>query len=147
MRRRARHNPLAAVLWANAAAVALLAVALLFRGNGGNTFLPAANAQIPVSGGAGLYLMPAQLANNVWGVYLLDVDRQTLMVYRYDAAGPGDLKFLAVRNVTDDRRLDSFNTSPDPAEMKAVADKQRQTGRLPQPAPADGTNGDAPTPQ
>ena len=139
MRRRARQNRLTRVLWANAVAVALLAATLLWRSDSpGSSWLPSAQAQIPVSGGAGLYLMPAQLANNIWGVYLLDVDRQTLMTYRYDAGGGGDLRFLAARDVTNDRRIGAFNTSPDPLEIKGIADKEQQTGRLPdRPQPAN----------
>ena len=137
MRRRARQNRLVRVLWANAAAVALLGVALLLRtGPSGVNLLPEARAQIPISGGAGLYVMPAQFAGNIWGALLLDVDRQTLMAYQFDAAAK-KLNFMAARDVTADRRLGAYNTVPDPAEIKAIADKEQQTGRLPK-APADG---------
>src|SRR4051812_13288699 len=47
------------------------------RGGG----MPAAPA--PIAGGAGLFLMPAQLAPNQWGCYVMDVDRQTLCAYQY----------------------------------------------------------------
>ena len=131
MRRRDRQSRLTAALWANAAALALIGLALLLR-PGGINLLPQAQAQIPVSGGAGLYLMPAQLANNVFGVYLLDVDRQTMMVYRYEtgAGSSGTLRFLAARSVVNDRRLGQYNTEPKPQDIKAVADAEQQTDRL-----------------
>ena len=144
MRRRARQDRLVRVLWANAAAVALLGVALLVRSGGsGPNLLPEARAQIPVSGGAGLYVMPAQFATNIWGALLLDVDRQTLMAYQFDAAGK-KLNFLAARDVTNDRRLGAYNTVPDPLEIKSIADKQQQTGRLPDAPPAGGAGQTSP---
>lgn len=123
-------------LWANAAAVAFLALVLLGRSGddaGGPAslggFLPKASGQVPIAGGGGLYLMPAQLARDIWGVYLMDTDSQTLMVYQFDAASK-QLGFLAARDFTHDRRLSNYNTFPDPQEIRNIADKEQQTRRL-----------------
>jgi hypothetical protein len=130
-------HPLAGALWANALAMGLIAGALLVRGDGreiGNmpSLTPSAFAQgQPIAGGGGLYLMPAQLASNVWGVYVMDVDRQSLMVYHYDPAGRR-LNFVAARELTHDRMLGNYNTFPDPQEIRNIAEKERQDGRLPQ---------------
>src|SRR5690606_22348054 len=113
-------------LWANAAAIAFLAMVLLGRsGDDGasqdpiGSLMPAAYGQAPIAGGGGLYLMPAQLARDIWGVYLMDTDSQTLMVYQFDAAGKR-LGFLAAREFTHDRRLSNYNTFPDPLEIKNI---------------------------
>ena len=134
MRRPSRHDRLTRALWLNAGAVALLALAVLGR-NGLPSFTQPAQAQVPPIGGAGIYVMPGQIAQNMWGAYVLDTDRQTLLVYRYDPSGGGKLLFLAARDVTADRRLPDYNTFPDPQEMKAIADKAQQKGRLTPPAP------------
>jgi hypothetical protein len=89
-------------------------------------FLPAASAQFPaVAGGGGVYLMPGQLATNAWGVYLLDTDRGTMMVYRYDAGG-NRLQFLAARDVGADRSITDFNTFPPPAEIERLVELERE---------------------
>ena len=143
MRRRVQHDRLTRALWGNAAALALLAVALLAR-SGLPSLTGEAQAQIPPIGGAGIYVMPAQIAQNVWGTYVIDTDRQTLLVYRYDPGGGGDLRFLAARDITADRRLGAYNTTPDPLEIKSIADKAQQKGRLTAPTPpADAADGPA----
>ena len=129
MRRPRRQNRLAPALLANAVALGLIGLALLLRGGDVPSFTPAASAQSGIAGSGGLYVVPGQLANNVHGVYLIDTDRQVLLVYRCDPSGGGDLKLIAARDVTHDRRLGRFNTSPDPEEIKAIADKELQTTR------------------
>lgn len=133
---RAARQPLIVVLWANALALALFAVALLARQgeqrHGSDALpglLPSAHAQA-IAGGGGLYLMPAQLASNIWGVYVMDVDRRSLMAYQFDPSGKR-LNFLAAREITHDRMLGNYNTYPDPLEIKTVAEKERQNDRLP----------------
>ena len=118
-----RRHPLKFALYANAAAVALVGLALWSK-NGTPSLLSAALAQQtpqPIAGGAGLFLMPGQLAQNAWGCYVMDVDRQTLMVYQYQ---PGErwLKLTAARDFTYDRRLRSFNTDPQPTDIKKMVE-------------------------
>ncbi len=87
----------------------------------------------PIAGGGGLFLMPGQLAPSVWGCYLMDVDRQTLMVYQYE---PGEKKLLfrAAREFTNDRRLKDYNTGPlSPIEVGNLAEKEADAGRVVQP--------------
>jgi hypothetical protein len=137
---RASRHPLSGALWANALALGLIAGALALRGEdheaaefgGLPGLLPSALAQgQPIAGGGGLYLMPAQLASNVWGVYVMDVDQQSLMVYHFDASSKR-LNFVAARELTHDRMLGNYNTFPDPQEIRAIAEKERDTGRLPE---------------
>ena len=91
--------------------------------------LPAAYAQrqAPIAGGAGIFVMPAQLSGNTWGCYLIDVDRSTLCCYQF-FPGSSELKFVAARNYRNDTALNTFNTSPSPAEIQNLVNKQNQGG-------------------
>ncbi|HEY8665518.1 MAG TPA: hypothetical protein VIL86_02580 [Tepidisphaeraceae bacterium] len=116
-------------LYANAALLLAVLVVLLNRG-GVPDFLPGAYGQHqpPIAGGAGVFVMPGQLAERAWGCYLLDVDTQTLAVYQYT---PSDrlLRLVAARSYKYDRRLMNYNTSPSPQEVQALDDKQTKEGR------------------
>jgi hypothetical protein len=79
--------------------------------------------QAPIAGGQGIYVMPAQIAQNLWGCYLLDVDAGTLCVYQY-FPGRKELQLLSSRDYTWDRRLKNFNTSPSPEEVEELVKKQ-----------------------
>lgn len=120
-------------------AVLLTGVLVLLMGRSDTTILPSAYAQQqpqPIAGGGGLFLMPGQLSPSTWGCYVMDVDRQTLMVYQYS---PGErmLRFMAGRDFSQDRRIRRYNTEPSPDEIRNLADKEADTGRIiPPPAPA-----------
>lgn len=86
----------------------------------------------PIAGGGGLFLMPGQLSPSVWGCYVMDVDRQTLMVYQYEP-GQKMLRFAAARDFSNDRRMRRYNTEPSPDEIKNLADKEADVGRVVQP--------------
>jgi hypothetical protein len=128
----ANHRPnraLVMALWANAAFLGLIAFSLLARPNT-PSLLPAAFAQnqAPIAGGAGMFVMPAQLSTTTFGCYLLDVDNQTLSVYQY---WPGDknLRLHAARNIKWDRKLENFNTEvPTPRQVKILVDKAQAAG-------------------
>ena len=112
----------------NAALLCAVLAALLSRSDA-PPILPAALAQQPVAGGAGLYLMPGQLSPNTWGCYIMDVDRQTLMVYAF-APGERQLRFLAAREMTHDRAITNYNTEPAPAEIQSLIQKERDNARV-----------------
>jgi hypothetical protein len=119
-------------LWANALALVAIVVILLGRGDG-PSLLPAAMAQQapqPIAGGAGLFLMPGQLSPSTWGCYVMDVDRQTLMVYQYQ---PGErmLRLMSARDFSNDRQLRDFNTGdPSPRDVKAWVEKAQDKSKL-----------------
>ena len=128
MRDRRRPATLTLALWANAAAMALVAVALLAHGNGPSfpAVLPAAVAQqqpMPIAGGAGLFLMPAQFSQRAWGAYVMDVDAQTLIAYKFDPAAT-QLQLVAARDFRYDRRLTNFNAgAPTPQDVRRIVEK------------------------
>jgi hypothetical protein len=135
-----RNKPLVIALWANAALLAAILLVLINRSNT-PSLLPAAfaqqNQQPPIAGGAGLFVMPAQMKSNVWGCYLLDVDNQTLCAYEY-WGGDRLLRLAASRDIRYDRKLKRFNTeSPTPNEVKAMIEREAANLNNPAPAAAD----------
>ena len=81
-------------------------------------------------GARGIYMMPAQLGSNAWGVYLMDVDSQTLCVYR---ATPDTNRFrlMAARSFKYDRFLEDWNNEGvAPKDVQKMVDNQRQRQTL-----------------
>jgi hypothetical protein len=115
-------------LCANALLLFMILLALISR-DGRVSMTSAAFAQAqgqpPIAGGNGLYVMPAQLAPNTWGCYLLDNENHTLCVYQYS---PGErlLRFAAARNFEYDRQLSNFNTQPPTTDVKDLVVRERQ---------------------
>ena len=135
--RRRRNRPLLVALFVNAGLLALIAIELLTRGGGRFPFESIALGQQvpqPIAGGAGFFLMPAQFETNTWGCYVMDVDAQTLVAYRYDrtAGGKGELRLAAARSFANDRKLRNYNTSsPSPDEVQRLLDLERDQSRRP----------------
>jgi hypothetical protein len=125
-----RLNPLTIGLYLNAALLAVILGSMLMRSNV-PPILPAAFAQTqppmqpPIAGGAGIFVVPAQFSTNLWGCYLMDVDSQTLCAYQY-VSGEHQLRLVAARNFTYDRRLKNYNTAnPSPSEVKDLVEKEQ----------------------
>jgi hypothetical protein len=131
MKRPRRKNPMVIALWANAVVLVGILIVLLSRSNS-PSFLPSAfgQNQAPIAGGAGIFVMPAQLASNVWGCYLLDVDSHTLVAYQYEP-GNRQLHFVAARSYEWDRFLKDINTTPPTEDIHRLVDRQRQGLRQP----------------
>lgn len=113
-------------------ALLLAGIFVVWIGRSETTILSAAYAQQqpqPIAGGGGLFLMPGQLSPSTWGCYVMDVDRQTLLVYQYS---PGErmLRFMAGRDFSQDRRIRRYNTEPSPDEIRNLADKEADMGRI-----------------
>jgi len=144
MRRPHRKNPIALALWANAVGLAIVGLAFFSRANSKNAidfpdFAARAMAQnqLPIGGGAGLFIVPAQFSSTTFGCYIMDVDAQTLCTYWYEPPAH-QLHLVAARNFRYDRRLGNYNTTPAPLEVKAQVDKEQADvrGAETRPAPA-----------
>ncbi len=139
MTRPRRHNPISYALYLNAAILFAILAVLLCRNNSPR-FIPEALAQnqLPIGGGAGVFIVPAQFSVNTWGCYLMDVDAQTICAYQFY---PGDklLRLIAARNYKFDRLLGNFNTTPAPGEVADLVQKEQK--------PARGVPATAPSPQ
>jgi hypothetical protein len=128
---RLRRNPVAVALYVNAAL--LLAILVVLAGRDRTISLtPQAfgQAQPTIAGGAGLFMVPAQFSSNIWGVYLMDVDQQTICAYTVTGSPP-TLKLAAARSFRNDRRLGNYNTAnPSPAEVKDLVEKEQAGNRV-----------------
>ena len=118
------NKSLVMALWANAGLLAVIVIVLLNRGNAPSFLSPAyAQNQPPIAGGAGVFVMPAQMQSNVWGCYLLDVDSKTLCAYQF-YPGEKKLRLTAARSYRYDTKLENYNTELPPKEIKAMFDRQ-----------------------
>jgi hypothetical protein len=133
MKRPRRRNPVAVALYVNAALLLAILAAVLARLDSTTLSLtPAAlaQAQQPIAGGAGLFIVPGQFSGNVWGLYLLDVDQQTICAYSVTGSPP-QLKLMCARSFKYDRQLKNYNVgglSPD--EVKDLVEKEKNNNRV-----------------
>lgn len=122
-----------AALWL--IAVGLLANAAIMVWNHQNNTLPAfivgdsamarTAGQRRMLGANGIYMMPGRLGPRQWGVYLMDLDSNTLCVYEA-LPDTSRIKLMAVRNFQYDRFLtDMNNESPTPRQVKKLVEQQR----------------------
>ncbi|HEX8912477.1 MAG TPA: hypothetical protein VF796_08960 [Humisphaera sp.] len=152
-RRRRRNRPLVLALYVNAALLAAVLVAVLSRGTGGTSAAyaaPAGDAPQPIAGGNGLYLMPGQFSQNVWGCYVMDTNRRTLLAYEY-VGGTRSLRLVAARGYEQDLNLRKFNTFPPVEEVERLVQMEKAGVRgVEKPAnekqPGDAPAGDGPKP-
>ena len=135
-RRLRRTTPIAYALWVNATLLAAILAVLVGR-DGGIKLTPAALGQAQPVGGGGLFLMPAQMSQSVWGCFVMDIDQQTLCGYAMTGS-PQELKLVTARSFRYDRQLSSLNTSPPPSEVRAMLEKEKASERV--------TGRDAPQP-
>ena len=126
MKRARRQNPLIVALWANAILLGGILIAMLARsGNASFAATALGQNQAPIAGGAGVFVMPCQLATNQWGCYLMDIDAKTLVVYQYEP-GIRQLRYVAARYFEHDRKLHDMSTSPPTEEVRQMVEKAKQ---------------------
>jgi hypothetical protein len=122
------------VLWCIAAGLLANAAAIFWahRGNGGIPEFISGNAlygrtpRRAMLGANGIYMMPGQIGAHQWGVFLMDLDSDTLCVYETLPAS-SRLRLMAARDFKYDRYLtDLNNESPTPHQVKILVRKQRQ---------------------
>ena len=131
MKRSRRRNPVAVALYVNAALLLAVLAVLLARADS-PTLTPAAlaQAQQPIAGGAGLFIVPGQFSSSIWGLYLMDVDQQTICAYSV-TGNPPQLKLMCARSFRYDRQLKNYNVgglSPD--EVKDLVEKEKNNNRV-----------------
>ncbi len=134
MKRPHRRNPVAVALYVNAGVLVAILAVLLAR-DSSQPMLPGAFGQAQTAGagaagGAGLFLMPAQFSGNLWGCYIMDVDKQTLCAYTVSGSPP-QLRLIAARDFHWDRGLKNYNTpTPSPQEVQDLIAKEAASGRV-----------------
>lgn len=90
---------------------------------------PQAQAQVAPGSAApqqGTFAVAGQISPSSYGLYLVDPQYSTIMVYEYDA-GHRRLGLRAARTFLYDRQLEAYQTEPLPSE---VADLVRQARRI-----------------
>ncbi|MEM8874094.1 MAG: hypothetical protein AAGD32_07520 [Planctomycetota bacterium] len=129
MPRGPRSNPTTIALWVNAVLLCGILVALLGRSIPGGNEAFAQQAMPPIAGGGGLFFMPGQIDSNLYGVYAMDVDRQTLMVYTF-VRGEKTLRLTAARDISFDRDLRRYNTDPHPDDIAELLSREADDARV-----------------
>jgi hypothetical protein len=147
MRKPHRKNAVVVALYVNATLLLAVLVALLSGARIPSVLSEAygaAPAPMPIAGGSGIYLMPAQFTASNFGCYVMDVDAQTLCAYQWFPTGK--LRLVAARNFRHDRRLHDFNTDhPTPAEVEKLVELEK-SGRRDNPNVAEKPDSQGPTP-
>jgi hypothetical protein len=94
-------------------AVLLAFIAGNFVTRSGPGWFPVALAQgQPLAGARGVYAFTGQLDNNRHGLFMLDVDSQTIWCYEIDTVdGVRKLRLIAARSWIYDRYLQDFNVA------------------------------------
>jgi hypothetical protein len=126
-------SPIAKALWVNCLLLVVILLVLLCRNDSRaipSFTSPAFGQQMPIGGGAGVFIVPGQFSTNTYGCYLMDVDAQTLCAYQFY---PSDkqLRLIASRYFKFDRHLKDFNTgSPSPDEVSQLVNREQDDARV-----------------
>jgi hypothetical protein len=127
-----RHGERQTALWIIAILLAVIATTLCLRV--GNPFgvQRALGQEAPLAGGKGVYAFSGQIAENRYGLFMMDVDAGTIWCYEYLPA-TRKLVLVAGRTFRYDRYLEDYNnerqTSPD-AIQTMLRDQSRIRDRI-----------------
>lgn len=81
-------------------------------------------------GARGIFMMPAQLGPQSYGLYLMDVDAGTICVYRTNPEN-SRLRLMAARSFKNDSFLEDYNNEPPvPRDVQKWVATQRQRTQL-----------------
>lgn len=113
------------VWWVIAVSLAVIAASLVTRVNG--PLLPEALAQVTRQAGArGIFAFSGQLTDQTFGVFMVDVDSQTLWGYEYLPA-PRKLRLAFARSWNSDKYLENKDCDgPTPEEIEALVQQERE---------------------
>ncbi|MFP4214925.1 MAG: hypothetical protein ACOCWV_03400 [Planctomycetota bacterium] len=74
-----------------------------------------------------MFAVGGQIASNKYGIYLVDVSTGTMALYEWEPR-TRKLRWLASRNVTNDLKIDDYNTELKPKQVKELAEQSRRIG-------------------
>ncbi|NQU76687.1 MAG: hypothetical protein HQ546_10280 [Planctomycetes bacterium] len=110
--------------WCVVVALAMAAMGALVAAIGP---LPAASAQPTQTSGqpTAMFAVAGQITPKTYGLYLVDLQREAIVVYEYV---PSDrrLELRAARTAVYDLQLESYNTQPPPGEIAEIVRKARR---------------------
>lgn len=119
-------------LWIIAILLAIIATALCVRPGGLLGIQRAFGEDVPAAGTKGIYAFTGQIAENRYGLFMMDVDAGTIWCYEYLPA-TRKLMLVAARTFRYDRYLEDFNndrqTSPEQVQAM-LRDESRIRDRI-----------------
>ena len=74
------------------------------------------------AGGDRVLAVAGRLTSDTHGLFLVDLDNETILVYQY-SSGKNRLRFSAARTFVYDRRLKDYSTSPSPEQIKRMVER------------------------
>ena len=91
----------------------------------GSFFTPAPTLALPTEGVVcaqeGFLAVPAQLASDAYGLYLIDLRNQTILLYGYGGTSSKGLRLVSARSFQYDRELKDFNSGkPSPQDVQQL---------------------------
>lgn len=86
----------------------------------------------------GVFAVAGQVSHESYGLYLVDTQRNSLLIYEFNPANR-HLRLMAARNYRFDRQLESYNNDP-LQQPSDVADMVRQAQQIPTTAAASQPN-------
>ena len=97
----------------------------------GSFFTPATTLALPEPGSAsaeGVLAVPAQLASQSYGLYLIDLNNQTILLYSYGGPWSRGLRLMSARSFRYDRQLLDFNSGkPSPQDVQQLIEGGSKT--------------------
>lgn len=76
-------------------------------------------------GGKRLFAVAGQVTKDTYGLYLVDLENDTICMYQY-LPGTRRLRLMAARTFIYDCQLDEYNTEPLPREIKSLVEQHRR---------------------
>ncbi len=106
-----------------AAVAVLLAAEMIFPPSPAAAQTGSAGSAGPVKG---VFAIAGQLNRDTYGLYLVDLENDTICVYAYLPGNPPTLRLRAARTFVYDCQLDEYNTEPAPSVIaKKVSEARR----------------------
>ena len=94
-------------------------------------FTPAATLALPEASAVsseGVLAIQAHLSSDVYGLYLIDLKNQTILLYGYGGPWSRGLRLLSARSFQYDRKLLDFNSGkPSPREVQQLIESGSTT--------------------
>lgn len=108
--------------WLTVALLSVIAACLLI---GVGFATSRAEGQVTSGRGANVFAVAGQVTPGTYGLYLVDLEKNTICVYQYVTA-ERRLRLVAARTTVFDRQLDEYNTQPPPREIRALVEQHRR---------------------
>ena len=126
--RSTNHDRLTTTHWLVIVALAVAGTAWLVRPPGPASIASAQNQ--PVAGGRGVFAFTGQLDRDTFGLFMLDVDTETIWCYELveGRRGAREMRLVAARSFEFDRYLKNYNSAPPNfRDVRQLIELERQT--------------------